>query len=412
MSRIVDRRNTGKSPSASNRKKFMDRYKKYVRESIDKTIERTKIKDVQNKRKVSVPADRIDEPTFAHDTEKGTRRAVRSGNKTFRKGDQVDKPSGGGGSPKASNSPERGEDDFQFELTKAEFLDILFEDMSLPDYVKESIKKDFKTKRVRAGYTPDGVITQLNLKKTFEKSLMRRIAHKGAVAGRIEEAETQEEKDELAKKKPPFLEEVDLRYNNYEQKKYPVRHAVMFCLMDVSGSMTEHHKDLAKRFMLLLYLFLERQYDNIDIRFIRHTTEAEEVDEETFFYDVETGGTLVSSVFYKMREIIDNEYDTSTTNIYVAQASDGDNWESDNDELIQILEEKILPVVQYMAYIQVERSHRARQYILAMAGQAYAYTTLFDVYVPLVRRHKNFNQARVEEKDQVFSALRGLFLDE
>lgn len=411
MSRIVDRRNTGKSPSAANRKKFIDRYKKYVKESIDQTIENSKIKDIQQKRKVKIPADRIDEPTFTHDPDKGVRRVVRSGNKRFMKGDAIDKEQKGRGKPSASNNPEKGTDDFEFELTKEEFLDILFEDMSLPNYVKESIKKDFKTKRVRAGYTPDGIISQLNLKKTFEKSLARRIAAKGALQDKLDLAETEEEREEIKKRKPPFLEEVDLRYNNFEQRKYPVRHAVMFCCMDVSGSMSEHHKDLAKRFFLLLYLFLERQYDNIDIRFIRHTTEAEEVDEETFFYDRQTGGTVVSSAFYTVREIIDQEYDQNNTNIYIAQASDGDNWESDNDELISTLENNILPIVQYMAYLEVGTLNSFKQ-AMQMIALGYGYTKLSQVYEVLVNKYEHFNQDKAEEKDEVFKALKGLFKHE
>jgi len=410
VSRIVDRRTQGKSPSAGNRKKFIDRNKKYVKEAIDRTIERTKIKDIQNKRKVTIPADTLDEPTFTHSDDKGIRRVVRSGNRRFVKGDLVDKPQGGGQGGRASDDPTKGQDDFQFELTKEEFLDILFEDMALPNYVKESIKKDFKTKRVRAGYSPDGAISQLNLKKTFEKSLARRIAAKGSLEARVAAAETEEEKERERNRKPPFLEEVDMRFNHYAQRKYPARHAVMFCLMDVSGSMSDHHKDLAKRFFLLLYLFLERQYDSIDIRFIRHTTTAEEVDEETFFYDRETGGTLVSTVFHKMMEIVGKEYDTDKTNIYVAQASDGDNWESDNNELVNVIEHRVLPVVQYMAYLEVLKPSTNAKHLMNMAG--YEWLTLSGLYEPLVKKYSHFNQAMVDEKDQVFGALRGLFTDE
>ena len=116
-----------------------------------------------------------------------------------------------------------------------------------------------------------------------------------------------------------------MRYRRFEPQPKPVAQAVMFCLMDVSGSMTEHMKDLAKRFFALLYLFLKRRYKHVDIVFIRHTHEAREVDEETFFYSPETGGTVVSTALEEMARIVDDRYPPDDWNIYAAQASDGDN---------------------------------------------------------------------------------------
>ena len=99
----------------------------------------------------------------------------------------------------------------------------------------------------------------------------------------------------------------------------------MFCLMDVSGSMTEHMKDLAKRFYMLLYVFLKRRYRHVEIVFIRHTDRAEEVDEETFFHGPASGGTLVSSALQAMHDIVRSRFRPADWNIYAAQASDGDN---------------------------------------------------------------------------------------
>ena len=331
MARVIDRRTQGKSPSAPNRKKFLDRYKKYIKDAVDQTIERSKIKDIQKKRKVSVPADRMDEPTYVENDVTGVRRTVSTGNDRFSKGDKVPKPIGGGGNGGGGAGDSAGPDDaFEFVLTKSEFLDILFEDMSLPNYVKENLKNDFKTKRVRAGHTKEGVISQLNIKKTIESSLARRIAHRGSIRRKIDEALTEQEKNELKKKKVPFLEDVDLRYNLYQTIRYPVKSAVMFCLMDVSGSMGRDEKDLAKRFFLLLFLFLDREYDKVEIRFVRHAESAEEVTENEFFYGTRSGGTIVSTGFQTILDIIDEEYDHNIYNIYVAQAGDGDNFAADN----------------------------------------------------------------------------------
>jgi uncharacterized sporulation protein YeaH/YhbH (DUF444 family) len=133
----------------------------------------------------------------------------------------------------------------------------------------------------------------------------------------------------------------------------PTSKAVMFCLMDVSGSMDEGRKDLSKRFFILLYLFLTRHYEKIDIVFIRHHTQAQEVDEENFFHARETGGTVVSSALVLMEEIIRARYSPSEWNIYGAQASDGDNWHHDSGRCRELLAEKILPLCRYYAYVQV-----------------------------------------------------------
>jgi uncharacterized sporulation protein YeaH/YhbH (DUF444 family) len=128
--------------------------------------------------------------------------------------------------------------------------------------------------------------------------------------------------------------------------------AVMFCLMDVSGSCPSM-KDLAKRFYMLLYVFLTRRYRHVDIVFIRHTDRAEEVDEDTFFHRPASGGTLVSSALQAMHEIVRSRYRPADWNIYAAQASDGDNSISDSEAVSRLLTERILPVSQFFAYLEV-----------------------------------------------------------
>jgi len=410
MSRIVDRRNTGGAASAGNRKKFIDRYKKNIADSIKRTIERTKIKDISKNRKVTIPPDGLSEPTFAHSPDTGRRDKVMPGNKKYTKGQKLPRPEQGEGKGgRGAGNGGEGEDDFEFLLTKDEFLNLLFEDMKLPNYVKESIKCDFKTRRIRSGYTTEGALSQLNVLKTFEMALGRRISHRGAINKKIEEATTPEEIEELKKRKPMFLDDIDLRYNNYRQVKYPIRKAVMFCILDVSGSMTEDLKDLAKRYFLLLYLFLEKQYDNIEVRFIKHTTVAKEVDEEDFFYSKESGGTYVSPAFDLINSIIEEEYDVAKHNIYISQASDGDNWGDDNEKLLNVLENTILPKVQYLAYMQVGKAMTEAE--MKYITQYYGMQPLFSVYHPLVQKYKHFNQGCAETKDQIFPVLRGLFKD-
>ena len=120
-------------------------------------------------------------------------------------------------------------------------------------------------------------------------------------------------KDEIAtlRKKidtVPFIDTFDLRFKNYERRPVPSSQAVMFCLMDVSGSMDQATKDIAKRFYVLLYLFLTRTYENVEVVFIRHHTQAKEVDEHEFFYSQETGGTIVSSALKLMTDVVSKPY--------------------------------------------------------------------------------------------------------
>ena len=104
----------------------------------------------------------------------------------------------------------------------------------------------------------------------------------------------------------------------------------MFCLMDVSGSMDQGHQGDGQAFYILLYLFLSRTYKNVEVVYIRHHTQAKEVDEHEFFYSQETGGTIVSSALKMMNDIINERYPANQWNIYAAQASDGDNWADDS----------------------------------------------------------------------------------
>ncbi|MDV0440785.1 DUF444 family protein, partial [Xanthomonas sacchari] len=167
-------------------------------------------------------------------------------------------------------------------------------------------------------------------------------------------------------KRIPYVDPIDLRFRRFEPYPRPIAQAVMFCLMDVSGSMTEHMKDLAKRFYILLHIFLTRRYRHVEIVFIRHTDRATEVDEETFFGSRETGGTLVSSALVEMKRVIAERYDPNDWNIYAAQASDGDNVSSDGPTSTELLRSHILPACQHFAYLEVgdENGPRAQQRLL------------------------------------------------
>lgn len=380
MSYIIDRRENSKNKSAVNRQRFLDRYKKHIKKAVSDAVDARSITDVERGEEVTIAGDDISEPVFQHGSG-GRRTVVHPGNKEFVTGDRIQRPSGGsggGGAGDASDSGE-GDDDFVFQLTQDEFLEFLFDDLALPNLTKRHLKGNFSFKYEHAGFTNDGVPAKLSVLRSLKQAKARRIALCGnsrkLLAAAIEKLEEAEAKgDELGAfrltdeiellekriKRVPFLDTIDLRYKMHIKRPVPTSQAVMFCLMDVSGSMDQSIKDMAKRFYLLLYMFLKRHYEKTDIVFIRHHTVAKEVEEQEFFYSRETGGTVVSSALRLMTEIIDDRYSPNEWNIYGAQASDGDNWNDDSPTCSKLLREKLLPMVQYFAYVEItKRSHQA-----------------------------------------------------
>lgn len=374
--RIVDRRNDSKNKSSVNRSRFIRRFKGQIRKAVSDAINKRGLKDLDEGEKIGIPGKDIDEPQFEHGRG-GVWDAVRPGNDRFNAGDQVDRPKGGGGGGggkgQVSNEGE-SLDEFVFTLTKDEFLDIFFDEMALPNLVKQQLAQIEQFKRTRAGFVQTGVPTNVNLTRTMRGAAGRRVAIGGPYLTQLRalEKELAELREKLPEDDPevervrkeitklrakidqiPFVDTFDLRYNNRVKTPKPSTQAVMFCLLDVSGSMDEGRKNVAKRFFMLLYLFLNRNYEHIEVVFIRHHTVASEVSEEDFFTSRESGGTVVSSALTLMHEIIAARYPSSLWNIYGAQASDGDNWHDDSPRCREILGNQILELTQYFAYIEI-----------------------------------------------------------
>ncbi|MGD8415579.1 MAG: YeaH/YhbH family protein [Pseudomonadales bacterium] len=378
MSYIVDRRLNAKNKSTVNRQRFLERYKKHIKKAVADAVDSRSITDMERGEEVSIPADDVSEPVLHHG-QGGSRSVVHPGNKEFVQGDRIKRPEGGagggGGDGQASNDG-AGEDDFVFQLTQEEFLEFLFDDLALPNLTKRALKGNASYKYEHAGFITDGVPTKLSVLRSMKAAKARRIALTGesrrlleAARAKLEEAEARgdevtgrrlaQEIEALERRirRVPFLDTTDLRYNLHLKRPVPTSQAVMFCLMDVSGSMDQQIKDMAKRFYLLLYMFLKRHYERTDIVFIRHHTVAKEVDEQEFFYSRETGGTVVSSALKLMKEVIDARYSPNQWNIYAAQASDGDNWNDDSPICRELLEKELLPLVQYFAYVEITKRH-------------------------------------------------------
>lgn len=375
MSYVIDRRLNGKNKSTVNRQRFLQRYRGHIKKAVEEAVGRRSITDMEHGEQISIPGRDIDEPVLHHGRG-GRQTIVHPGNKEFVAGERIPRPQGGGGGQgagQASNSGE-GMDDFVFQITQEEFLDFMFEDLELPNLVKRHLTGTDTFKTVRAGIANEGNPSRINIVRTLRSAHARRIALSGSSRaqlralkaelerlrleephnfGDIKAAEEEIERLKARINRVPFLDTFDLKYNLLVKHPNPSSKAVMFCLMDVSGSMTQSTKDIAKRFFILLYLFLKRNYDKIDVVFIRHHTSAKEVDEEEFFYSRETGGTIVSSALKLMHRIVEARYSPAEWNIYAAQASDGDNWNDDSPICGKLLSERILPLVQYYSYIEI-----------------------------------------------------------
>src|SRR6202171_842650 len=363
---IVDRRLNPGSKSLENRQRFLRRAKALVQGAVKKSSQDRDIKDVLEGGEVSIPLDGMNEPRFRR--EGGTRDMVLPGNKKFIEGDML--PRSGEGSGRASDPGEgEGEDAFRFVLSRDEFVDLFLDDLELSDFAKRKLAEAESEGLRRAGFWSSGPPANISVSRTVRLALARRVALRrprpetiaeleAEIADCDDEARRVELMAELTALKAklrriPFIDPIDIRYRRFETMPKPVAQAVMFCLMDVSGSMSEHMKDLAKRFYMLLYVFLTRRYRHVEIVFIRHTDRAEEVDEDTFFHGPASGGTLVSSALQAMHDIVRSRFRPADWNIYAAQASDGDNSLSDGEVAGRLLTEMILPVSQFFAYLEV-----------------------------------------------------------
>ncbi|MBW8270146.1 YeaH/YhbH family protein [Caldovatus aquaticus] len=420
---IIDRRLNPGGKSLANRQRFLRRAKALVREAVRESAGSRSVRDTEQGATITIPGSGVREPTF-HRAPGGRREHVLPGNKEYIEGQTIPRPPSGGAGGGREGSPDGdGEDAFRFALTQEEFLDLFLEDLELPDLAKRRfVDGEVKSWR-RAGYSISGSPANLALVRTLRNSLSRRIAlrrpkpeeilrlqaerDEAEAAGDPERLETARRLLDVALRRSqriPYIDPIDVRYRQFQPEPRPIAQAVMFCLMDVSGSMTEHMKDLAKRFYLLLYIFLTRRYRHVDIVFIRHTHEAKEVDEETFFRSPETGGTVVSTALEEMLKIVAARYRPSDWNIYAAQASDGDNTTSDNERTARLLADQILPICQYYAYLEVGREDG-----LHPVGFIPRESDLWRTYSLLRREGHPLAMRKVRHRREIYPVFRDLF---
>ena len=433
MTHFIDRRLNPKGKSLGNRQRFLRRARAQIRDAVQKSLKDAAVGDVDRARKVKISTRGTSEPRFRLDpAEGGERDFVLPGNREYTPGDEIKKPpsgAGGGGNDAALSGD--GEDDFEFTMTQDEILDIFFEDLELPNLVRTTLKETTQRNWRRAGITTAGAPTQINLVRTMRNSFSRRLALRRPSLAEIKALV--DELDELLGKTPQlpeqearilalrqqierldarrkwvaFIDPIDVRFNAFTEQPIPTSQAVMFCLMDVSGSMGEREKELAKRFYMLLHLFLKRRYEKVDVVFIRHTHDAQEVDEQEFFYSRQSGGTIVSTALDKMLEIQKARYATADWNIYAAQASDGFTQSGDARHCVEMLDAQIMPLCQYYAYIEILDEREMEVFASEESG-----AELWRAYRALATRWPNFATKRIAKPSDIFPVFRELFRKE
>ena len=418
MVHLIDRRIQGKNKSAVNRERFLRRYKDQIKAAVGRAIKGRSITNIETGEKISIPVKDVNEPSFGHD-HGGVWETVRPGNKDFLKGDKFNRSRGGSGGlgrGRAGNGEEPVEDEFAFEVSREEFMDYFFDDLELPNMVKTQLTTHTDFKQQRAGYKMSGTTSSLHVLRSLRGALGRRIAVGGKSNRRLKAAELELHEliqQEVSEQDPrllllreeithlrtrlmaiPFLDNFDLRYSNRIKVPKPSTQAVMFCVLDVSGSMDEFKKDTAKRFFILLYLFLTRSYEKIEMVFIRHHTFAMEVEEKDFFNSRESGGTVVSSAIKLLNGILHERYPPSDWNAYVAQATDGDNWDNDSITCRKILDEEIMPLVQYYAYVEITD------------GEV---QNLWHEFEQVASHHSHFAMRKIDDPTDIYPVFRDLF---
>jgi uncharacterized protein len=412
---IIDRRLNPSSKSLENRQRFLRRARALVQRAVGKSSEGRDIGGILEGGEISIPLDGVHEPRF-HRGPGGVRDFVLPGNKDFVEGDVLPRSAEGRGRSRDGSVGESDEDAFRFTLSREEFLDLFLDDLELPDLAKRRLAEAEHEDVRRAGYAVSGSPANIAVNRTMRLAMGRRIAlrrprpqaiqqlreeiARAEDEERVQALKAEVEALEAKARRIPYIDPIDIRYRRFENETKPIAQAVMFCLMDVSGSMSEHMKDLAKRFYMLLYVFLTRRYRHVEIVFIRHTDRAEEVDEETFFRSPATGGTLVSSALEAMQRIIATRYRPADWNIYAAQASDGDNAHSDGERVCQLIKDAILPVTKYFAYIEVGESGQER---------STSASSLWIVYGIVVTAGDALAMRKVSSRSEIFPVFQELF---
>lgn len=350
-----------------------------IRENIGDIIAEESIIGRDKDKIIKIPIRSIKEYRFIYGENSP---GAAQGDGSQKPGDVVEKGGPEPGMPGHGGGNDPGVDAIETEITLDELIAIMFDDLDLPDLDKKSLKQIVSDDaRKRKGKRHSGIRPRLDKKSTAKNRIKRKLAVKGSRGVDLEEEE----------RRFPFHKD-DMRYWFIAPTTKEESNAVIFCIMDTSGSMGTVKKYLARSFYFLLYQFVRQKYQNVEVVFIAHHTEAKEVTEEEFFHKVESGGTYISSGYRKALEIIESRYHPSLWNVYAFHCSDGDNFYSDNERAVQAAEE-LCKVCNLFGYGEIKPS-----------GSAYYSGSMLEVFGQI--KHDNFHMAVIERKEDLWPSFK------
>ncbi|MCM8711437.1 sporulation protein YhbH [Clostridium sp. SYSU_GA19001] len=366
--------------TVEDRRRHRQLVEKSIRENLGDILSEESIIGEGKNKKIKIPVRGLKEYQFIYGRNTP---GVGSGDGSEKRGDKIgsDKSQKGKGSGSAGN--EEGEDIYETEVSIDDVLNYLMEDLELPDLDKKKFSEvlsDNATKK--SGYQRHGINPRLAKKRTVIEKIKREQGKKRA----NREADIEEEIERF-----PFKED-DLRYHRVKKTMKREFNAVIFCIMDTSGSMDNTKKYLARSFFFVLSRFIRMKYTNVEIVFISHSTTAKEVNENEFFHKVESGGTYISSGYFKALEIIEERYSPSVWNIYTFNVSDGDNWTEDNERAVKAVKE-LIEVSNLVGYAEIMPSFYS-------AGLKERFSREIT--------SKKFMSVSIKQKEDLWGALKGI----
>lgn len=377
--------------AASDRSRHRQKIEKAIKESIKDVVAEESIIGQNGNKKVRIPVKGIKEHRFVYGMNENNKQTGSAQGKEIKKGQRVGhrrRPAKAKGN-KPGNKP--GEEMYEIEMSLEELAGYLFSDLELPELEKKNFKFTTQEKMKRKGKRPYGIRPRLSKKETIKQKIRRK---KAAIKAGSYDPESGERFS---------FHDSDLRYKHIAPVQKENTAAVVFFVMDVSGSMTKSKKFLARSFFFLLYQFLNHKYSSVDVVFVSHTTEANEVNEEQFFTQVPNGGTMVSSGLKKVEEIIEKRYHPNNWNIYTFYCGDGDNFGIDNKEALATFR-RLKEINQVMCYTEIGKLFDYSEYSMF---SGVAEKRLWD-WTKLVE-NKNFKRIRLEESSDIWPAFKKLF---
>jgi|TARA_Y100000310_G_scaffold27270_2_gene25977 hypothetical protein len=382
---IFQRHKTIADRSAGDRSRHRKKIERAIKDGIYNIVAEESIIGKEGKKKFRIPVRGIKEYRFVYG-DNGSKRVGSAQGKDVKRGQVVGKKEEAEAPGEGEAGNQRGEEYYEVELTLDQLSEYLFKDLELPNFEKKKNMNVVSKKIKRHGYRSKGIRPRLDKKKTVIEKLKRKNKSKF-----ISSTEKQEEESF------PFHDN-DLKYRHYKVHEKKSSNAVIFFLMDISGSMSKSKKYLARSFFFLLYHFIRARYDKVDLVFIAHDIEAHEVTEEQFFGRGSSGGTLVSSALGMTDNIIESRYHPASWNIYIFQCSDGDNWPTDNQKTTD-LANRLLDKIQFFGYCQIEPNTERASHLNHGSLQA--------VYQSLIGQ--KFKTAEVGSKEHIWPAFRAFF---